>query len=759
MRDQLNGLLVFGATGHLSDDELLRRFVARRDEGAQAAFAALVERHGAMVLDVCRRVLGSVHEAEDAFQATFLVLARKAASIARPEQLANWLFGVACRTALDARARARRRKAREQRVHAMSRPETKPADQDQQVLDELRATLDEELARLPDRCRAALVLCEFDGLTRRAAARQLGIPEGTLSSRLARAKDLLRRRLVRRGLALSGLALEQALAREAQARTFTVPLSLVDSATRAAAHVAAGAALTEVTSTSIATLAQGVLKAMLLARLKGFVFGLAALAITTAGVGVMGQDPAPAVAGASVAHEGLSDSLATARPPSGSTKQLVLPGSTTLDPTRLARIRARFAPARVVEVAKVFDTPRKGGRPQYRELRPGDSVAKGDVLAVLYSADLASKKNDLLDALVQLMLDQKVFDRVEQNRTAIPEVLVLTQQRNLQTDRNAVNRALNQLNLWDIPQGEIDALHAEAKRLSADNDAWSQNAEGRWVKGEQRAKDGKVDPGRAEESSWGWLSLRAPFDGVVVERNVHKDEMVVDNTMNLFQIADVSRLLVLVNCPENELPSLVTLRGNDRHWTVRTVTQWSGASSSNETEASKGLPGTIDEIGYIIDPNQHTAVLKGYIDNPGKQIRGGQYVTVTITIPPPDDVVEIPADALIDDGKQTLVFVQSDPAQFTLRRVEVTRRLDGKVLVKATPIPKEEHLTDQEARQGLLPKEPLRLGERVLLHGSSKLVADRLGTLERKVDQILEALPELRRPAAKSDLQQKGAPK
>src|SRR5580704_12702490 len=111
--NQLGGLLVFGATGHLSDEELLGRFVARRDDAAEAAFAALVERHGPMVLGVCRRVLGDRHEAEDAFQATFLVLARKASSIARREQLANWLHGVACRTALDVRARGTRRKARE----------------------------------------------------------------------------------------------------------------------------------------------------------------------------------------------------------------------------------------------------------------------------------------------------------------------------------------------------------------------------------------------------------------------------------------------------------------------------------------------------------------------------------------------------------------------------------------------------------------------------------------------------------------------
>ena len=135
---------------------------------------------------------------------------RKAGAIARREQLANWLHGVASRTALDARARADRRRARERKAFAMSPSEVGPDDGPERG--ELRAILDEELARLPASYRGAVVLCELDGLSRQAAARRLGIPEGTLSSRLARAKDLLRHRLTRRGLAPSVVALEAALA-------------------------------------------------------------------------------------------------------------------------------------------------------------------------------------------------------------------------------------------------------------------------------------------------------------------------------------------------------------------------------------------------------------------------------------------------------------------------------------------------------------------------------------------------------------------
>jgi len=280
----LNTLFHCGAAGPLSDEELLERFVAGEDEAAEAAFAALVNRHGAMVLGVCRRVLGNRHAAEDAFQATFLVLARKAPAIARREQLASWLHGVARRTALDARGRVARQQAREKRLGAIL--PVKPPDQT--LTRELRAILDEELGRLPERHRVAIVLCELEGLSRREAAGRLGVTEGTLSSRLARAKARLRDRLTRRGLALSTAVLASALTQDAQA--VTVPPALVDSTIRVATLVAAGSSLAGVVSTSVVTLTEGVLKAMLLAKLKLVILGLAAVALFTTGVGVLAQE-------------------------------------------------------------------------------------------------------------------------------------------------------------------------------------------------------------------------------------------------------------------------------------------------------------------------------------------------------------------------------------------------------------------------------------------------------------------------------------
>jgi cobalt-zinc-cadmium efflux system membrane fusion protein len=425
-------------------------------------------------------------------------------------------------------------------------------------------------------------------------------------------------------------------------------------------------------------------------------------------------------------RKGQQDAVAVARQPK-TMRPLVLPGSTAFDPGRLARIRARFAPARVVSLGQFWDYSRKSGQTEYRELRPGDGVSKGDLLGVFYSVDVGSKKNDLLQALVQYELDQAILDRVEKNRAAIPEVMYLTYVRSVQGDRTEINRALNNLRLWDIPQDDIDALQTEAKKISADKEAWSKTAEGRWVNRVQQGASGKdSSAGEKEaENPWGRVILRAPIDGIIIERNVHKDEMVVDNSVNLFQIADVSRLLVIASCPEEALPSLEALSGNEKRWSVRTV----GASSA------AGLTGTIDEIGYMIDPNQHTAVIKGYVENPDKRIRAGQYVTATVNIPPPDDVVEIPTDCLVDDGIQSVIFVQPDPAahQFTMRRVHVTHRFDRSVFVRKTLLPKEEQLTAKDAEEGLLPKEPLRSGERVLLAGTVELKA---------VLQDLESRPE-----------------
>jgi RNA polymerase sigma factor (sigma-70 family) len=256
---QLRQAILRSDCAALTDGQLLERYLLHRDEDA---FEALVRRHEPMVLGVCRRILGHEQDAEDAFQAVFLVLLRKAESIEPREMVANWLHGVACHTARKGRALADRRRCRERQVIAMpERPTSTPA-----AWDDLRPVLDRELCRLPEKYRAPVILCDLEGKTRQEAARQLGWPAGTVSGRLARARAMLARRLARQGLTLSGSCLAMVLAEQrASAGVVSSAVAAVRAAMRMGIEqAAAGGAL----SAGAVALAEGVFKAMFLNKLK-----------------------------------------------------------------------------------------------------------------------------------------------------------------------------------------------------------------------------------------------------------------------------------------------------------------------------------------------------------------------------------------------------------------------------------------------------------------------------------------------------------
>jgi RNA polymerase sigma factor (sigma-70 family) len=248
--------VVLGA-GDIADRDLLARFATTRDEDA---FVELVRRHGTMVLGVCRRVTRHPQDAEDAFQAAFVVLARRAAQVRNPEQLANWLYGVAYRTALE--ARATRRRVQEQPVSAAPEPAAPPEPDDTA---ELRQVIDEELAKLPDKYRSAVVLCDIEGMQRATAAAQLQIPEGTLSSRLAQARKLLASRLARRGVTASALAITTFFGRDATLNAVSRELVLL---TARVARATAGGVVPPGLHPSVSNLADGVMKTMLINRLR-----------------------------------------------------------------------------------------------------------------------------------------------------------------------------------------------------------------------------------------------------------------------------------------------------------------------------------------------------------------------------------------------------------------------------------------------------------------------------------------------------------
>src|SRR5262245_19153885 len=270
----LGRILLAGDLDDLSDAELVGRFVERRDE---AAFTALVRRHGMVVLGVCRRVLRHQQDAEDAFQATFLVLARDAASLRRAAAVGNWLDGVAYNVARKARS-IRERRAIKEREAAARQPSATRADGD-----DLREVLDRELHALPDRYRAPIVLCDLMGLTTGEAATEVGCPPKTLGTRLSRARSLLARRLLRRGVALSAGALVAALGPSA---TATVPRRLLDSTVQ----VATGPCVPP----AIVALTQGVSNVMLLNTVKSLavlICGVVAVAGLSVGILYAASEP------------------------------------------------------------------------------------------------------------------------------------------------------------------------------------------------------------------------------------------------------------------------------------------------------------------------------------------------------------------------------------------------------------------------------------------------------------------------------------
>jgi RNA polymerase sigma factor (sigma-70 family) len=259
----------------LSDAQLLGRFT---DDQEEDAFAALVRRHGPLVLGVCRRILSQVQDAEDVFQATFLVLASRAASIRNRESLGSWLYGVAQRQALKLAAEAARQRGLEQHVPPVQNPD--PVAEVEAC--ELRRVLDEEMGRLPEKYRTPLVLCCLAGKTHEEAAREMGWPTGSMSRWLSRAKTLLRERLVRRGIVLTAASLS-ALPTEA-----AVSVALSSNTVKAAKLFNLGqSAAAGLQATRAATLARGVIQAMYITRLKALTEAFLLLAILGTGAGAI----------------------------------------------------------------------------------------------------------------------------------------------------------------------------------------------------------------------------------------------------------------------------------------------------------------------------------------------------------------------------------------------------------------------------------------------------------------------------------------
>ena len=278
---ELQTLFKAGTFTGLSDGQLMERFANGDNDSAAAAFTALLGRHGPMVLRVCLQVLGDSHDAQDAFQATFLVLVRKTGSVRKYDSVASWLYGVAQRVATRAKMQAGRRELHERRRSALM--ELKSVDQ-QTTWSETWSELHEEVASLPEKLRVPIVLCYLEGLTTEAAARQLGCPRGTVLSRLSRARERLRERLTRRGVSYPSVLWIAGLTPHAST---SVPDSLTHTTVQAAMQITVGKSATGTAPASVAALVEGVLVMMLRSSLTRVAWAVFAVSVMTVGVCVL----------------------------------------------------------------------------------------------------------------------------------------------------------------------------------------------------------------------------------------------------------------------------------------------------------------------------------------------------------------------------------------------------------------------------------------------------------------------------------------
>jgi RNA polymerase sigma factor (sigma-70 family) len=312
----IRSLAVADGTARLSDRELLQRFAARRDE---PAFAALVRRHGPMVLRVCLQSLHQDQDAEDAFQATFLILSRKAATVQKQESLGSWLYGVAHHVATNLKRNLSRRRSHESRSSSTLQADPLAS----MSVREGQKILHQELARLPEKYRAPLVLCCLESLTRDEAARQLGWPLAKLKNRLEEARKRLRGRLASRGLTVGGAFAASVLCEHAASAA--IPIVLLDSTVKAATTVAAGGAAASVVSAKVAALAEGVVNAMFITKLSVATVLVSGI-LFVAAAGMLGfhavaadQPAAPGVKGQEVSRAAPPD---TKREPADEKNQL-----------------------------------------------------------------------------------------------------------------------------------------------------------------------------------------------------------------------------------------------------------------------------------------------------------------------------------------------------------------------------------------------------------------------------------------------------
>jgi len=375
---------------------------------------------------------------------------------------------------------------------------------------------------------------------------------------------------------------------------------------------------------------------------------------------------------------------------------LKLDGSLHLLANSIVHVRSRFF-GDVVEVGPYEDpvVPVDGAEVpnsrahesrSTRQLQFGDFVRKGQLLAVVWSKDLGEKKSELVDAISKLETDRNQLEQyLKTEPGVVPRKQIIDARRVVEADSIARDRARRTLVSWRLTDEEIDAIEKEAEGV----------------------RGGRINPDA--EKSWARVEVRSVCDGTIVEKNLAVGDYVDNDDLDLFKIADLSRMDVIAHAYEEDVPALENLSASQRDWTIF-------------LKANPGLEplrGRIDRIGNIIDPTQHTAVVMGWVDNSRGRLRVGQFITAHINLPTPDNEVSIPVSALVDQDGKSFVFVRSptDPQRFTRRSVFPVRRRGD--IISLTCRPRAQAKADSACQV-----DPLHVGDWIVTTGGLQLAAE-----------------------------------
>jgi HlyD family secretion protein len=648
-----------GTVAGLSDLQLMERFVSRSDDGAEAAFAALVKRHGPMVLRVCRGELQDLHAAEDAFQATFLILARKARSIRKAGSLASWLYGVARRVARRARADRARRAACQRRGALMAEnPVFKGYDPP-----ELVPEIQEEVDRLPEKYRAPIILCYLEGLTHEEAASQLRVPVGTVKIRLSRGRERLRGRLIRRGLAPALIA--SALSASTRG---AIPIPLLDITVKAAMQVAAVQAAG--VSVAVTALVEGVLKAMFLAKLRtiaaliaaSMTLALTSLFLVAALSPTVRSDQGTTPPNLQEIAKEPQKSIPPPIPekPAGDPVFIVKKGDFRQSTTQLGTVQA-------IQSVELY--PKISGELMILKVDIGDPVKQGQVVAeidapearadlekaeaVLKQAEAHMRRlessvrvaeaalrtevarthaaqAELKQSMETVSYREKQFKRMEDlhARAAVNQGMVDEEEQQLKASRSAVIAVKYQL---ELTQAGFES--AEAKLGTAKADVEEARAEYRVVVADRHKAELLLRLTR----------VQSPIDGVVTRRGYHVGEFAraaaTGGSVPLFTIIQTGKVRIIVYVPDRDASYLD--KGDP-------------ATFRAESQGGRQYQGTISRAAVAEEPSSRTLRAEIDLDNADGRLRPGQLGQVTVELDVHPNAIMIPMKAILGSGFETL---------------------------------------------------------------------------------------------------------